>query len=441
MKKLFALLLCLVLLTSCMDRPPNIDETEEETEIETVNRDEKPDKTYLEALAAIPGYRPFPDSIFCYTDPLLTEFVDADSMKFGKEEERYISWHEKFNFVIESEGFGTWDGFYPKANLLTSPDGTQTKLCPIPYCREFESENCAEIDLSRGVVAGDWVYFAETNPNAGWNLNPRQYAPYSGVCMLLRYSIKDHTVEKVLDLPGFPYGFVGYRGILYLCAGDQTFIIDGVNTRAAVSDERIAAGALGYADFLYSWNNGEGLVRYNAGLTKREVILADAETTRIIIGSTDNGILLEEIRNSGKASETHRISLIDKNGNETDLLTDQPESTWLMSGDILYQMPGGERLLFQSYNRFIDRTDDYYNYTTGVIYAYGIDGTKLSEQRIAFSEAMTPGEYLSSCFLQGKKLRVSTVLPPPSPADIELYRYYILRDGEWVLDGEDDFNQ
>ena len=54
---------------------------------------------------------------------------------------------------------------------------------------------------------------------------------------------------------------------------------------------------------------------------------------------------------------------------------------------------------------------------------------------------MIPGEYLSACFLQGKKLRVSTVLPPPSPADIAVQRYYILRDGEWVLDVEANFNE
>jgi len=441
MKRIAALFLCLVLLTSCMDRPPNIDETEEETEIETVNRDEKPDKTYLEALKAMPGYRPFPDSIFCYTDPLLTEFVDADSIRFGKEEERYISWHEKFNLVIESEGFGIWDGFFPKASYLTYPDGTKTKLCPIEYCREFESENCAEIDLSRGIVAGDWVYFAEDNPNMGWNLNPRRSSTTFSVNMLLRYSIKDHTVEKVLDLPDWPHELIEYRGVLYLRAGDYTYIIDGVNTKAAKSDEKLTSNEAGCGDYIYHWNNGEGLVRYNAGLTEREVIFSDSESFRLILGSVKDGLILREIRNLGKASETNRISLIDENGKETDLLTDQPESGWLVLENTLYQMPRGERLLFQSYNRFIDRTDDYYNYTTGVIYAYTIDGTELSEQQIAFSEDMTPGEYLSSCFLQGKKLRVSTVLPPPSPADIALQRYYILRDGKWVLDGEENFNQ
>ncbi len=438
MKKFSALLLCLALLTSCMDRPPNIDETQEETQTETVNRDEKPDLTYLEALKAIPGYRPFPDSIFCYTDPLLTEYVDADSMKFGKEEERYISWHEQYNLVIESEGFGIWDDIYPKGCFLTCPDGTQTKLCPIEYCREFESENCAEINLSNGLVAGDWVYFAESNPGAGWNLNPR-HGPDRGIDMLLRYSIEDHTVEKVLDLPEWPYGLTEYRGILYLRSGDHTYIIDGVNTRAAVSDERVSY-PIGHGDYLYSWNNGEGLVRYNAGLTEREVILSDTETTRTILGSTDGGIILEEIRNSGKASEKHRISIIDENGNETDLLTDQPQSVWYIEDSTLYQMPKGERLLFQAYNRFIDRTDDYYNYTTGIIYAYDIEGTGLGEQRIAFSEDMTPGEYLSSYTLQGKRIRVSTVLPPPSPAEIQLHHYYIFRDGEWILDGEDNFN-
>lgn len=441
MKKLFALFLCLVLLTSCMDRPPNIDETKEETVIETVNRDEKPDKTYLEALKAMPGYRPFPDSIFCYTDPLLTEFVDADSMKFGKEEERYISWHEKFNLVIESEGFGIWDGVYPKASYLTYPDGTKTKLCPIEYCREFESENCAEIDLSKGIVCGDWVYFLADNPNMGWTRNPRRVDGIFEVWMLLRYSISDHIVEKVLDLPDMSYIATAHRGMIYIGCGDRTYVVDGVNTRAAVSDERVSGASVGYGDDIYTWINGEGLIRYNAGLTEREVILADTETTRTIIGSTENGLILEEIRNRGKASEKHRISLIDENGNETDLLTDQPESGWLVSDNTLYQMPRGERLLFQEYNRFIDRTDDYYNNTTGVIYAYDIDGTELLEQRIAFSEDMIPGEYLSSCFLQGKKLRVSTVLPPPSPADIAVQRYYILRDGEWVLDGEEDFNK
>lgn len=440
MKKLFALFLCLVLLTSCMDRPPNIDETEEETQPETVNRDEKPDLTYLEALKAIPGYRPFPDSIFCYTDPLLTEFVDADKIKFGKVEERYISWHEQFNLIIESEGFGTWDDIYPKGNFLTYPDGTKTKLCPVEYCREFESENCAEIDLSHGIVSGDWVYFAEDNPNMGWNLNPRRSSTTFGVNMLLRYSIKDHTVEKVLDLPDWTQELFEYRSVLYLRAGDYTYIIDGVNTRAAVSKERISGGAVGCGDYLYSWNNGEGLVRYNAGLTEREVVFADSESFRLLRGSVKDGLILQEIRNSGKASEKHRISLIDENGNETELLTEQPKSTWYVLENTLYQMPKGERLIFQSYDRFIDRTNDYYAYTTGIIYAYDIDGTSLGEQRIAYSEDMTPGEYLSTYFLQGKKIRVSTVLAPSNPNEIALLHHYILRDGEWILDGEDNFN-
>lgn len=106
MKKTLILLILLtfagVCLTACSDRPANLTETEE-TAPETEPYVEPP-KTYLEALRENLGYQDFPDSIHCYTEPLIPEeaFVDSSQISFGEPEERFISWNHMYNLEIDT---------------------------------------------------------------------------------------------------------------------------------------------------------------------------------------------------------------------------------------------------------------------------------------------------------------------------------------------------
>lgn len=113
-------------LPSCAERP-DIDETEEtEEETEYV----PPEKDYLTKLAENKGYQDYPDSIHCYTKPLidLEDYCDKSELTFDTsqpEDGRFLSCSYRYQLEITSSqgGFVTENA---NSNYLTACGTTVT---------------------------------------------------------------------------------------------------------------------------------------------------------------------------------------------------------------------------------------------------------------------------------------------------------------------------
>jgi len=304
MKKcLIWLLLAVLLLTSCSERPANLTET-----VETAPETEpyiEPPKTYLEALRENLGYQDFPDSIHCYTEPLIHEedFVAPSQITFGEEEKRFISWNHMYELEIDAGEYGGFIGTNPNGNFLTDAKGKRVKLCPYDWCREDVNEACTHVDLSNGAVAGDWVYFVGQNSCVAAPNHPKKDRG-GHVNMLLRYSVTDHTIEKVLDLGGPSFIRMAHNGVIYLRTMhstaniDYTILVDGENGIAAKISRNTTPDTVGYGDYLYEWQLGKGLVRYTAAFEEEGVVYSDTNpdirNKRAVIGTCRRGVVLQK---------------------------------------------------------------------------------------------------------------------------------------------------
>ena len=450
MKKTLILLILLtfagVCLTACSDRPANLTETEE-TAPETEPYVEPP-KTYLEALRENLGYQDFPDSIHCYTEPLIPEeaFVDSSQISFGEPEERFISWNHMYNLEIDAGEYGSFVDTNPNGNFLTEADGKRVKLCPYDWCRDDVNEACTHVDLSAGVVAGDWVYFVGRNACAAAPNHPKK-SKIGYVNMLLRYSISDHKIEKVLDLGDFSRIQLSYNGLLWISTThptaniDYTILIDGKNGIAAKLPGTIAPDTVGYGDALYRWILGKGLVRYTAALEEEGVVYADTNSdireNRKVIGTCRRGILLQKRTENADGSATDTITYITEKGKEAVLLKDHPVSFWDTAGDKLYCQPHApeERHVFNAV--FGQNTREYTVSYAGDVRVYSLTGG--DSCTIVFTESMTPGEFLLYCQPYGDSIRISTISPQTEPGAYPMRRQYLVNNGKLILDGEEEY--
>lgn len=447
-KSLIWLLLAVLLLTSCSERPANLTETVE-TEPETEPYIEPP-KTYLEALRENLGYQDFPDSIHCYTEPLIHEedFVDPSQITFGEEEERFISWNHMYELEIDAGEYGSFIDTNPNGNFLTDADGKRVKLCPYDWCRDDVNEACTHMDLSNGAVAGDWVYFVGRNACVAAPNHPKKDKG-GHVNMLLRYSVTDHRIEKVLDLPGYSWFRMAYNGVIYLRTMhptaniDYTILIDGENCIASKISADPTPDTAGYKDSIYQWELGRGLVRYTAAFEEEGVVYADANTdirlNRSVAGTCSKGIVLQDRREKSDGSVTDTITCITEKGKETVLLKDHPKSFWYTAGDKLYCVPHApeDRHIFNAV--FGENTREYTVPTAGDVRVYSLTGG--DSYTTVYTESMTPGEFLLFCQPYGDSIRISTLVPPTSPGTYPLRRQYLLKNGSLILDGEEEWQQ
>ncbi len=445
-KNLLILLLAILCLASCSERPVNLTETVE-TEPETEPYVEPP-KTYLEALAENLGYQDFPDSIHCYTEPLIHEedFVDPSQITFGEEEERFISWNHMFDLEIDAGEYGSFFDTNPNGNFLTDADGKRVKLCSYDWCRDDVNEACTHIDLSNGVVAGDFVYFVGANFCQAATNHP-QKGFTEKVNMLLRYSITDHRIEKVLDLGDLSRIRLAYNGLLWISTThpaaniEYTVLLDGENGIAAKLPGTVAPDTVGYGDALYCWILGKGLVRYNAALEQEGVVFADPNPdirdSRRVIGTCRRGIVLQKRTENADGSVTDTITYITEKGKEAVLLKDHPVSFWYTAGDKLYCVPHApeERHVFNAV--FGENTREYTVPNAGDVRAYSLTGG--DSYTTVFNESMTPGEFLLFCQPYGDSIRISTISPQTEPGKYPIRRQYLIKNGGLILDGEEEY--
>ncbi|MBQ2725812.1 MAG: hypothetical protein IJF78_08905 [Clostridia bacterium] len=448
MKTLLILLLAALCLVSCSERPANLTETVE-TEPETEPYVEPP-KTYLEALRENLGYQDFPDSIHCYTEPLIHEedFVDPSQITFGEEEERFISWNHMYELEIDAGEHGSFFDTNPNGNFLTDAKGKRVKLCPYDWCREDVNEACTHVDLSNGAVAGDWVYFVGQNSCVGAPNHPKKDSS-GDINMLLRYSVTDHTIEKVLDLGGPSFIRMSHNGVIYLRTIHSTanivytILIDGENSIAAKISGDITPNTVGYEDSVYEWVLGCGLVRYTPALKTDKVIFEDTNpdirANRKVIGSCKNGIVLLKRTENADGSVTDTITYITEKGKEGVLLKDHPQASWYIAGNNLYCVPHApeDRHLFNAV--FGTNTREYTVSTAGEVRAYSIYDT--DSYTTVYTESMTTGEFLLYCQPYGNSIRISTLVPPTSPGTYPLRRQYLIKNGSLILDGEEEYRQ
>ncbi len=452
MKKILILLILLtfagVCLTSCSERPANLTET-----VETAPETEpyvEPPKTYLEALAENLGYQDFPDSIHCYTEPLIHEedFVDPSQITFGKEEERFISWNHMFDLEIDAGEYGSFIDTNPNGNFLTDAKGKRIKLCPYDWCRDDVNEACTHIDLSNAVVAGDWVYFVGGNSCVAAPNHPKK--DKSGkVNMLLRYSISEHKIEKVLDLGGSSHIKMAHNGVIYLrtihptANISYTILIDGENGIAAKISQDITPDTVGYGDYLYEWKLGKGLVRYTEAFENEKVIFADPNpdirSKRKVIGTCRSGVVLQKRTENADGSVTDTITYITEKGKEAILLKDHPASFWYTAGDKLYCVPHApeERHVFNAV--FGENTREYTVPNAGDVRVYSLTGG--DSYTTIYTESMTPGEFLLYCQPYGDSIRISTISPQTEPGKYPIRRQYLIKNGGLILDGEEEYRQ
>ena len=448
-KNLLILLLAAICLVSCSERPANLTETVE-TEPETEPYIEPP-KTYLEALRENLGYQDFPDSIHCYTEPLIREedFVDPSQITFGEEEERFISWNHMYNLEIDAGEYGGFIDTNPNGNFLTDAKGKRVKLCPYDWCREDVNEACTHVDLSNGAVTGDWVYFVGSNFCQASPNHPKKSHTTGKINMLLRYSLEEHRIEKVLDLGDFSHIRLAYNGLLWISTThpaaniEYTVLLDGENGIAAKLPGMVKPDTVGYEDALYCWILGKGLVRYNAALEEEGVIYSDTSSdlrdNRLVIGACRRGIVMQKRTENAGGSVTDTITYITEKGKEAVLLRDHPVSFWYTAGDKLYCVPHApeDRHIFNAV--FGENTREYTVPTAGDVRVYSLTGG--DSYTTVYTESMTPGEFLLFCRPYGDSIRISTLVPPTSPGTYPLRRQYLIKNGSLILDGEEEYRQ
>ncbi len=467
MKKFFLLCLSLLLLVtfllSCAERP-DIDETEEtEEETEYV----PPEKDYLTKLAENKGYQDYPDSIHCYTKPLIDpeDYCDKSELTFDTsqpEDGRFLSCSYRYQLEITSSqgGFVTENA---NSNYLTAPDGERIKLCPYDWCREDFEEKCTHLDLTSGKVVGDYVYFVGSNACVGSPNHPDRDEDGGYVSMLLRYSIETHEIEKVLRLPGTTWITLAAYGNLYLDVRDEALnsryflILDCTNMKAAKSNSPYGGLNLNaYAvteEYIYylgtsSRYDKQTLYRCRPNLTESEEVHVFQYGDYDLIGTyRGNFYLTREYNREDETSKPQTRSMfraqqytqtdilrISKSGNVSVLLTDV-HCTVLTDG-VIYTTDLEPRVLFQMEKARDGRTDetnlDFYTNcgTTVTAHTLSLSGDIRRSETVFDETVHSPGQALFNIQKYGNSILAVTAVPPNLSGYSYTYHKYHITDGE-----------
>lgn len=450
MKKLLLMLTLAVLLagmSSCSERPIKLDLPEETSE--TGKKSDPPPKTYLEALEADLGYQDYPDSILCYTDPLMEyNVLPFEYIHFTAEEpdERFISYNYTYELQLVHEN-DVFTATQPNANYLTRPDGTRQKLCPYQTCRDDLWEACSHLSLAGGVVYGDFVYFSGANRCVGWKDHPNRDGILE-VNMILRYDIAKNTVEKVMYTNGTTRMMTAKYGVLFFTVDDNLMCMElATGETAFVPDENRLIRKMMYplkyeeTQFYYDEWDGETCTIYAAEYDMSEVSLhrqftVPEELAGGSVSLTDSGIYLMQYQSMDEkswdftlsrmdftAASAYDLWLIDENGNPKLLLENLAEC--VIASDCIYAAEYENRAVFTTPfiktedNRFLHEFEEYYTVSgvtnAGTLMRYEIqkDGT-LADGEAVFTEGADTRdaeEYLEDIQAYGDAVRVYTLVP------------------------------
>lgn len=442
------LLLSLICVTSCAERFDTPETEETETEEEYV----RPPKDYLTQLAENLGYADYPDSVWCYQSALVSEedFVTLDKIEFDMNTpspEYFISWHYTYTLEIKNESA---DGMlvteYPNSCYLTSNDGERRKLCPYEDCRNDYSELCSHINLQYGQVAGDWVYFVGVNECVASPKHPNRSIKNGAVNMLLRYSISENRVEKLLDLPSNVIQLFSAYDVLYVNLTDPRsnapymLLIDS-NDNVCKTDTLPHVGTIPSNGKLYGAYNGE-VFCHTPALDEYTTI---STTAASIIGEHNGYIYLKHSDNGGKyvgatqeqSEYKESVSLLSPDGTETMLFENIYDAA--VTGGSLYivtRTPPFHVFDIEKINAQVFTNND------GKVLRYSLkkNGTLDGEPEIVFDTSLhttESGEYLYGIDDFGNSIRVTTYFAPPLEHDNRCgMRMYILTDDGSREDGE-----
>ncbi len=469
MKKFILLLLLsmtVVLFFSCAERP-DIDETEE-TEEETEYT--PPEKDYLTKLAEDKGYHDFPDSIHCYTKPLIasSEYVPKSDLTFDTSDptdERFLSCSYRYEMEIISGGDAYIDE-HANASYLTMPNGERRKLCPYQWCREEFEEKCTHIDLVSGKVIDNYVYFIGENTCVGSPNHPDRAQDNGNINMLLRYSLETHKIEKVLTLPGMSFIQFAAYGVLYLNVRDETrnthyyLLLDCDNLKVAESSAPY--GGIGYhtitEDFIYYLDSNyryerQTLYRCHPDLTEYEKIHEFQNGNYRLLGEyRGNLYLTREYNASDETTEPIKRTMFEavknlktdilrlsRTGNTSVLRTDVFRA--ILTDGVLYTTDLSPRKLFdmKKPDGRRDETDlGFYTNcgTTITAHKLSLNGTVRASETVFDETVHSSEESLLNIQKYGNSILAITATPPTLPNYAYVYHKYHLTDETVVEIGE-----
>lgn len=470
MKKLTLLILALLLLLpSCMDRPDQLDNTEPETEAETEYT--PPPKSYLEQLRDNLGYFDGPDSIFCYVKPLVekSDYIMPEEMAYDldrEEETRFLSCNHTYSYEVAFVNMDGKDDLFARSDApnivyLTEADGTRTKLCPYEECRDDFYETCthlAGVVVRSAVVYEDYVYFLGRNLNAAAPNNPRRedhdLPELARVHMLLRYSLTEHRIEKVLDLPGGSSITGAGYGLIYLSTYDTyANIFYGIlyspddNTAAKFPNLNVYRENM-TPDGIYLEQNDGTYRLYEPNLASyTEAERNPHRRWRIegyLFDGSDEKIVWDGFTKMD--GQAWRLTYIDSRGREEVVL--DKITSYHITDDAVYVTEYADARVVYAY------TDDAWSHALeedGIMYvnnapcvyrydlnAYGrID---LESKTVVFTEGadtLSPDEKIVEVHAYGDYIRVATAHPPMEGSDDRcVWRKYIVKNGTVTFDGE-----
>ena len=467
MKKLTLLpLVLLLLLTSCMDRPDQLDNTEPETEAETEYT--PPPKSYLEQLRDNLGYFDGPDSIFCYVKPLVekSDYITPEEMAYDldrEEETRFISCNHIYSYEVAFVNMDGKDDLFARSDApnivyLTEADGTRTKLCPYEECRDDFYETCHHLvfPLSSALVYEDYVYFLGANLNAAAPNNPlrekHDLPELARVHMLLRYSLKDHRIEKVLDLPGYSAITCAGYGLIYLSTYDTySNIFYGIlyspddNTAAKFPNLYISRDSL-TADGIYIPQDDGTYRLYEPNLASyKEAERNPHRRWRKEAYRLDGSDEFVPFNSFSKMdNQAWRLWYIDSRGREEIAL--EEITSCHITDDAVYMTEYADARELYTYPEeswLYDYYETMYVNTAPCVYRYDLkpNGRIDPESKtVVFTEGidtLSAEERIFEVHPFGDYIRVATVHPPMDGTDDRcVWRKYIVKDGTVTFDGE-----
>jgi len=467
MKKLTLLAIAFVLLLpSCMDRPDNLDNTEPETEAETEYT--PPPKSYIDQLRDNLGYFDGPDSIFCYVKPLVEQsaYITPEEMKYDmnrEEETRFLSCNHTYSYEVAYINMDGEDDLFARSDApnivyLTEADGTRTKLCPYEECRDDFYETCHHLvfPLSSALVYEDYVYFLGRNLNAAAPNNPlrekHDLPELARVHMLLRYSLKEHRIEKVLDLPGESWIHSAGYGLIYLTTYDS---VSNMWYNIIYSPDDNTAAKAPYINAFYDCLFSDGIYIPQDDGTYRvyEPNLAsykEAERNPHLTHRTERYRLdggdgpIEWTYFTKMDNQAYRMYHIDSRGRESLML--ERIVAYQTGKDALYVIEYADARVVHAYTEeswLYDYYGTVYVNTDTSVYRYDMksNGRIDPDSKTAvFTEGIDTidtDEKLFAIQPYGDYVRVATLHPPMEGTDDRcVWRKYIIKDGTVTFDGE-----
>ncbi|MBR4000503.1 MAG: hypothetical protein IKI93_19420 [Clostridia bacterium] len=270
--------------------------------------------------------------------------------------------------------------------------------------------------------------------------------------MLLRYSLKEHRIEKVLDLPGDSHITGAGYGLIYLSTYDSySNIFYGIlyspddNTAAKFPDLRISRDSL-TADGIYIPQDDGTYRVYEPNLASyKEAERNPHQTHRTESYRPDGGDEPIEWEDFTKMdNQAYRMYHIDSKGRESLML--ERIVAYQTGKDAMYVIEYADARVVHAYTEeswLYDYYETVYVNTDTSVYRYDmksngrIDPDSKTAVFTEGTDTIDTDEKLFAIQPYGDYVRVTTLHPPMEGTDDRcVWRKYIIKDGTVTFDGE-----